>query len=159
MAVYFLDSSAVVKFHVAETGTAWVQSLLLAKAKDGTFTNEIFIANITEVEVTAALVRRARAANSPVANLAATLTVLGQQVGTILEPVALTNNHIVSAVTLAQKHALRGYDAVQLAIAFQLNNERLAAKLPSLTLIAADIELLAAAQAEGLPTDDPNLHP
>jgi hypothetical protein len=31
--------------------------------------------------------------------------------------------------------------------------------LPTLTLIAADRDLLAAAASEGLPTDDPNQHP
>ncbi len=68
MAAYFFDSSAVVKFHIAETGTAWVRTILLATRPDGTLANPIFIANITEVEVTAAVSRRARAGGSSLTN-------------------------------------------------------------------------------------------
>jgi len=45
MAVLFFDSSGLVKRYVAETGTAWVIGLLRPSA------NDIFIANITGIEV------------------------------------------------------------------------------------------------------------
>ena len=47
----------------------------------------------------------------------------------------------------------------RLATALTANDGLVAAGLPPLTLLAADRELLAAALAEGLPTDNPNLHP
>lgn len=53
MAVYFFDSSAVVKRYINETGTLWVQSI--ADPRSG---NLIYIAAITSVEVVAAITRR-----------------------------------------------------------------------------------------------------
>jgi hypothetical protein len=58
------------------------------------------------------------------------------------------------AASLARRHALRGYDAVQLAAALEIHS-----RAPSLTLLSADADLNAAATAEGLAADDPNLHP
>ena len=55
MAAYFLDSSALVKRYVTETGTPWVIGLLDPAAR-----NRLYIARITGAEVTAALTRRER---------------------------------------------------------------------------------------------------
>ena len=61
---------------------------------------------------------------------------------------------VAQAASLARKHALRGYDAVQLAATLDSR-----ARLPSLTLLSADADLNTAASAEGLAVDDPNSHP
>ena len=63
------------------------------------------------------------------------------------------------AMNLTQNHRLRGYDAVQLAAALVVNEQYRAAGLPALTFITADNDLVAAAGAEGLMADNPNLHP
>ena len=55
MADYFLDSSALVKRYVRETGSAWVTGILDPLSK-----NEVFVAAITGVEIVAAVSRRAR---------------------------------------------------------------------------------------------------
>lgn len=55
MAVYFFDSSALVKRYVQETGSAWVIGLTDKQAQ-----NPIYIAGITVVEITAAMARRVR---------------------------------------------------------------------------------------------------
>ena len=60
---------------------------------------------------------------------------------------------------LATKHALRGYDAVQLAAALEANDESLANGLPPLILVSADTKLNTAAQAEGLVVQNPNNYP
>jgi predicted nucleic acid-binding protein len=65
---------------------------------------------------------------------------------------------IASAMSLADKHSLRGYDAVQLAAAIQTQQRRNARGVSPLTFITADTDLLDAGAAEGLITDDPNLH-
>ncbi len=72
--------------------------------------------------------------------------------------VEITGGTFTEAKVLAQRHFLRGYDAVQLAAALEANIERTTAGLLPLTLVAADGALLAAATAEGLSTDDPNNH-
>jgi hypothetical protein len=51
------------------------------------------------------------------------------------------------------------YDAVQLATAISTNEALIVAGLSGLTFTAADTDLLAAAQAENLVTDNPNLYP
>jgi predicted nucleic acid-binding protein len=63
------------------------------------------------------------------------------------------------AVRLTQNHRLRGYDAIHLATAVVVNEQYLAAGHAGLTFVAADNDLVAAAQLEGLATDNPNLHP
>jgi len=69
--------------------------------------------------------------------------------------VAITPRLIARAMDLAEVHALRGYDAMQLAAALQANVRR---RTP-ITFVSADVALNAAATAEGLPVDDPNAHP
>ena len=60
---------------------------------------------------------------------------------------------------LTQHHKLRGYDAVQLASALTLNTLLVQQQLTPLTFVASDHDLLAAAQGEGLATEDPTQHP
>ena len=54
--------------------------------------------------------------------------------------------------------ALSVDDAVQLACTLTLNVALAGLELPALTFITADTRLLQAAEAEGLPADDPNQH-
>jgi uncharacterized protein len=61
------------------------------------------------------------------------------------------------AMYLAQRHALCGYDAVQLAAALALNEEYQITGT-SVIFISADTELNAAAAAEGLAVENPNDH-
>jgi predicted nucleic acid-binding protein len=63
------------------------------------------------------------------------------------------------AMRLANKHALRAYDAVQLAAALKIRGERQDAGLAPVTLISADQGLNDAALVEGMAVDDPRLHP
>ena len=68
--------------------------------------------------------------------------------------------HILDrGVSLTQNHRLRGYDAVQLATALAANDSLVTASLSSLTLVAADGDLITAARIEGLPAENPNLYP
>jgi len=62
-------------------------------------------------------------------------------------------------MALAEAHGLRGYDAVQLAAALELNMLYKAGGLPPILFISADTQLNAAAITEGLLVDDPNTHP
>lgn len=61
-------------------------------------------------------------------------------------------------MTLAEMRVLRGYDAVQLAAALEVNAASLSLGMPTVTLVSADTELNAAAAAEGLPIENPNAH-
>lgn len=73
--------------------------------------------------------------------------------------VEVTESLADRAMLLAEAHALRGYDAVQLAAALTVDASYRAAGLPPITLLSADTELNVAATAEGLTVDNPNSHP
>jgi uncharacterized protein len=62
------------------------------------------------------------------------------------------------AMALAEEHGLRGYDAIQLAAALEVNVVRLGEGLPPVILLSADAELNAAAATAGLIVDNPNEH-
>lgn len=154
MAAYFLDSSALVKRYARETGTAWVISLFRPAAA-----NFIYAARITFVEVVAALTRRTRGGRLAPAATAKSLLRFRRSFAGKFVVVDVTASLVENAAALAEKHVLRGYDAVQLAAALQINSDRLAAGAPPVTLVSADATLNAAALAEGLAVDNPNNHP
>ena len=154
MAAFFCDSSAIVKRYIAETGSTYIDGF--ADLKTG---NIVLLARITRVEVAAAFARRLKAGS---------LTIADAQNGLALFQHDLTNNYFTVEITpvllseamrLATQHALRGYDAVQLAAAVEANSQRLSSSLPPLTLVSADVEMNNAAQVEGLSVENPNNHP
>jgi uncharacterized protein len=65
---------------------------------------------------------------------------------------------VARAMEFARRRFLRGYDAVQLAVASGLQSVRQILGLPVLTLVSADADLNSAAVAEGLVVDNPNDH-
>jgi predicted nucleic acid-binding protein len=72
--------------------------------------------------------------------------------------VDITSRLITQAIERAKTYALRGYDAIQLAAVLTVHVAREAQGFSRLTLVSADHELNAAAVAEGLLVDDPNVH-
>ena len=63
------------------------------------------------------------------------------------------------AMRLGNTHALCAYDAVQLAVALEVNRSHQAAGSSPITLVSADRDLNDADTAEGLTVENPNLHP
>jgi predicted nucleic acid-binding protein len=121
--------------------------------------NLIYIARITGVETVAAIARKRKGNLLSSAAATIALTTLHKEWAGLLQIVEVPAALLIDAMRLADKHALRGYDAVQLAAVLAAHNERLGLSLPPLMLITADTELLAAGASEGLATDDPNMHP
>jgi predicted nucleic acid-binding protein len=154
MAGFFCDSSAIVKRYVNETGSNFVDGL--TDLKSG---NVILLARITRVEVTSAIARRLKNASLTTAAAQNALAAFQHDLTNNYFTVEITPVLLSSAMSLATKHALRGYDAVQLAAALETNDERIANTLTPLTLLSADTELNAAAQAEGLNIENPNNYP
>jgi predicted nucleic acid-binding protein len=146
---YFLDTSALVKRYVQETGTGWIQALTSPTAG-----HTHFIVRITQVETVAAVTRRERGGHIAPADATRALADFQHDCAHQYLIVEITAGLVAHAVTLARRHALRGYDAVQLAGALEVQST-----LPDLVLVSADAELNAAAMSEGLPVEDPNMHP
>jgi predicted nucleic acid-binding protein len=153
MADYFFDTSALVKRHVAEVGTAWVKSLVRAKAG-----HTLYIARITAVEITSAITRRQHNGDLSAAQAGAILGHFRRHLVQRFRVVELTPALFDDAMLTARKHRLRAYDAVQLTVALDVHRLQAAAGLGPVTLVSADRDLNTAAQAEGLPVDDPNTH-
>jgi predicted nucleic acid-binding protein len=150
VAAYFFDSSALIKRYVQEHGTAWVRGLTHHRTG-----HPIFLARITIVEVTSAVARRRAGRTITASQASSFLSRFRKHAAgryTILE---ITPALLTEAATLANKHRLRAYDAVQLAAAIELHR----LSQGGITVISADLELNAAAAAEGLVIDDPNRHP
>lgn len=153
MAVYFCDSSALVKRHVTEPGSAW-----LISATNPAAGNHVFVAGITGAEVVAALTRKQRGGHLSITDAAVAIGRFRHDYANELRIVAASPMIITYAMALAEKHGLRGYDAVQLAAALLTERRRRARKLSAITFLSADDDLNAAAAAEGLTTDNPNTH-
>lgn len=154
MSIAYFDTSALLKQYVAETGTGWVKALLVSPHAPVVFTS-----HLTVIEATCAFARRLREGTLPPNIHATILAAFDYDIDykyNILDVVAVT---IDTARRLAHKHPLRAYDSIHLATAWLSNQELLHAGRPPLTFISADDRLLAIAQAEGLPTDNPNHHP
>jgi len=153
MAIYYFDSSAAVKKYVAEQGTSWILSLVKPSAK-----NIIYLAQITGVEVVSAISRRYR--NGGLTQNAAQKSIarFKRDFQNRLRMLRLTDNVITDAMNFSETHGLRGYDAVQLAVAVELKNRFKAQTLSTIIFVSADNNLNAAANAEGLAVDNPNNH-
>lgn len=155
MSHFYFDSSALIKRYLTETGSGRV--LALADQSAG---HTFIVAEITRVEVAAAFAAHHRAPGGiSRRERDDALSLLLRHCDSEYHLAPLTPAIISRAVTLTQNHRLRGYDAVQLATALSTNEALLAAGLSGLTFVAADNDLLAAAQAEGLPTENPNDYP
>jgi len=155
MTTFFLDSSALAKRYLTEIGSAWIALLT-----DPVAGNSIVVADIARVEVSAAIAARQRAAGGisrDERDALVSLLLHHFDAEYVIAP--LSNLIIDQAVRLTQTHRLRGYDAVQLATALDTQVTALAVGLPALTFVAADDDLLAAARAQGLAAENPNLHP
>jgi predicted nucleic acid-binding protein len=152
--VYLCYTSAIVKRYIREGGTSWIQALAHPRAG-----NLIYLARITCVELSAAITRRCRGGAIAPAATAAALARFRLDLAQEYLVLEITAPLLTDAMRVAEVHGLRAYDAVQLAAALELNKRWLAFGQGGITLVSADQELNAAATAEGLPVEDPSLHP
>ncbi len=154
MAHYYLDSSALAKLYATETGTVWVTALCAP-----TTGHTLNIVRITGAEIVAALFRRVQIGSLTLADAQLAATRFRRDLSSRYEIIEVTEALIEVAMRLAETHALRGYDAVQLAAALELQSVRTAFALPPITFVSADKRLNAVASIEGLMIEDPNDHP
>lgn len=153
-AAYFVDSSALVKRYVQETGTSWVRGITRRSPS-----TVIYIARITAVEVPCAIARRRKGKTLTSPRASSILHRFRQHLAGRYTVAEVTAALLDDAMRLGIKHALRAYDAVQLAVALEVNRFHQAGGSDPVTLISADRDLNDAATAEGLIVDDPISHP
>lgn len=151
---YFFDSSALVKRFISETGSGWTFRIIRPSSQ-----NFIIISRITVVEVTAAISRRRKSGRISVIHANKAIARLNRDFLNRFIKVDISKLVIEEAREIAEKHYLRGYDAVQLASALQADKARKIKNLSALIFVSADNELNTAAQSEGLQIENPNNYP
>ena len=137
--IAYLDTSAVVKLYVEEAGAATVHRVVQAATQVGT-------SRVTYAEVRAAFARRARERGIAASAYKELIRSFEQEWETYVR-VDVTEPLIKLAGDLAERHALRAYDAIQLASALSLQRELQATPVG---FVAADGSLLDAAAREQL---------
>lgn len=156
MAMYFLDSSAIVKRHFHEPGHEWIETV--HNPDQG---HELYIAQAALVEVVASICRKAREQNMPIEERDTTINDFRRDVQNIYSVWLVDNALYIAAGDLCRSHRLRAYDAIQLACAIAVRVDTLAAQPPEaeppdLLFVSADLGLLTIALVEGFSVVNPN---
>lgn len=150
MSVFFVDTSALAKRYLKETGSTWVMNWILPPAG-----NIIVLTELAIVEMASLLGRHHRSNLLSTANLGvlqANFLVHTEKEYLI---VPLESMILVQARALINKYPLRALDAIQLASALQA----VALLNQQIIFVSADNNLLSAATAEGFAVDNPLMHP
>lgn len=156
MATYFLDTSALVKRHIAEQGWAWIRALCAPVVG-----NTIVIAEASIVEVASTFSRMVRERPPRLNDVTRDQLIKRFSDHVQRDYVVMEVNRaiFIRAADLCPRHPLRAYDAVQLACALTRRDDDALLGLPAPIFVCADSGLLAVAIAEGFATENPNAHP
>jgi predicted nucleic acid-binding protein len=145
MSALFLDSSALAKRYISETGTGWIRGQIRIHTA-------VIVSRITGVEVMSAIARRQREGRIDPKTAQQIQWLVVHHFRHHYRVIEVDDRLASEAIQLLMAYPLRAYDAIQLASAKQVQHQ-------PMTFVCADTRLLQFAQAEGLQTDDPNQHP
>jgi predicted nucleic acid-binding protein len=134
--IFFLDASALAKRYVSESGTERVRALFRRHA-------QIAVSRLSEVEVSSALVRRMKLGDLEPETVDAHLASLLEDLSAC-DVIEIRKPVVTRARELVYGHALRAYDAVQLASALRIKTGA------AVAFLCADGDLADAAEAERL---------
>jgi predicted nucleic acid-binding protein len=151
MSFFFLDSSALVKRYMPETGTGWLRQLLSLDE------HQFFIAEITPLEMMSAAARHYHDDQISLEALHLFRDHMMYDMQSQYRTLRLSSMVIRRALTLHEQIRLRAYDSVQLASALIID-EQIEKTGRRIQFISADTRLLQAAAQMGLHTDNPNHH-
>ncbi len=152
--VYFADTSALCKRYVNESGSAWLRASV-----DAATGCQVIIVRTTSVEMIAAITRRQRGGSMSSADADTARRDFRADLASDYQVIEAAQTICELAMAVAEKHGLRGYDAIQLAALLEVNKLRTSLALAPVTLLSADGELNMAAMAEGIRIEDPRNHP
>ncbi len=151
MALYYLETSALVKLYVYEPGTERLLGLTASNAG-----HRFAILSLAQVEFRSAIRRRQRAGEVPDNTADELIETFRRHVEGKFLVQSLTDSVLDVALALVDGSGLRGYDAMQLAGYLVLRSTS-GAEPP--TFVCADRALLDAARNESCPVLDPSLAP
>jgi hypothetical protein len=144
---YYLETSALVKLYVRESGTE--RMLALANRSNE---NRLAVLALSQIELRSAVRRRERNREIPSVVAAQLLDAFKRHLETRFLSQTVTDFVLDIASTLVDRHALRAYDAVQLAGYVALRGS---AGTAEPVFVCSDHMLLTAARQEGIPALDP----
>src|SRR5262245_30790279 len=116
-------------------GTAWVRTLA-----DPAAGNVLFTARIAGPELVAALARKVRTGELAAPDAARASALFRLDWARDFQVIEVNEQVTLRAMDLAEAHGLRGYDAVHLAAALEVNVRRLGFALAPLTFVSADAQ-------------------
>lgn len=149
MALCYLETSALVKLYIRESGTHRLLELAAPAAH-----NRLVILMLTQVEFRSAIKRRENAAEIP-ARIAIQLTeTFSQHLASRFITLPVTNFMLGLASEFVDCYSLRAYDAIQLGGCASLKGSS-PNDVP--IFVCADQVLLAAAKQEGMTVLDPTV--
>jgi predicted nucleic acid-binding protein len=146
LALYFLDTSALVKLYVQEPGTDRLLHLISDQPE-----NRFAVLTISVVEVRSAIRRRQRAGDIEASIAVEVLESLQRHMESRFLRQAVNDIVIDTALEMIDRYSLRAYDAVQLAGCLVICR----AAAEAFTFVCADHQLLEAARSEQLNVIDP----
>jgi len=146
LALYFLDTSALVKLYVQEPGTARLLTLFGRQSE-----NRFAVLSISAVEFRSAIRRRQRAGDIDEESATAILDSLQYHLATRFLQQLVNDTVIDQAFEMVDRYNLRAYDAVQLAGCLVLST----VGSETWSFVCADHRLLEAANSERLRVFDP----
>jgi predicted nucleic acid-binding protein len=147
MTFYYLDASAWVKRHQAEAGSAWINRLWRPERR-------FACAGLGLIEVLCTVTRRHASQGLPEAHTRRAMEAIRRDFDSFGQ-IALDATVLRVAEELAIRRRVRGADCVHLASAMRLRD----LQQGLVVFVAADVELLRAASAEGFAALDPATDP
>ncbi len=150
MPALFFDTSAMLKRWFRERGTARVLTLLEESRQE-----PVYVSSLLGVECIAALARRHGAREIGEDLFRRALDQIRSDLESLLDVIETDSTVIARAMMLAERHRIRGADSVHLAAACEVADASRALGVPAPIFIASDADLIRAATAEGLTTENP----
>lgn len=147
MALYYLETSALVKLYVLEPGTERLVRIASAVSE-----NRLVVLALSAVETRSAIRRRERAGDIDSRAATFMLDRLQRHMESRFLRQAVSDAVLDAALEMIDRYALRAYDAIQLAGCLTLKTTG-GADAP--IFVCSDRQLLDAARSELLPVLDP----
>ncbi len=144
MALYYLETSALVKLYVREPGTDRMLNLVTTDADD-----QFAVLSLAQVELQSAIRRRQRAGDLAESLADRLLGIFQRHLEVIFDQQHVGDVEIQSACALIDSYGLTTMDAIHLAAFLSL---AMRSRAREVTFVSADGQLLHAADAQRFPT-------